>query len=95
VELIQKTVANYFNISFTDIKGRKRTSLALLPRQIAMFLARKLTEYSFMDIGSEFGGKDHTTVMHSCEKIEKMLTYDSKIISSIPELERMIKEKKA
>jgi chromosomal replication initiator protein len=93
IEQIQKTVANYFNISFSDIRGKKRGSQVALPRQIAMYLARKLTEFSFIDIGNEFG-KDHTTVMHSCGKIENLLTYDPKIISSIPELERHIKEKK-
>jgi chromosomal replication initiator protein len=95
VELIQKIVANYFNISFSDIRGKKRSSSVALARQIAMFLSRRLTEYSFTDIGNEFGGKDHTTVMHSYDKIEKLLTYDPKIISTIPELERMIKEKKS
>ena len=67
---IQKTVAEFFQISAEDIKSKKRSSNIAFPRQIAMYLCRKLTNESFPKIGTEFGGKDHSTVMHSVEKIE-------------------------
>ena len=67
---IQKIVAEYFQISVEDIRSKKRSSNIAFPRQIAMYLCRKLTSESFPKIGTEFGGKDHSTVMHSVEKIE-------------------------
>jgi chromosomal replication initiator protein len=69
VELIQKKVAEHFNIKLTDIKGKKRNRAIVYPRQVAMYLARDLTDYSLPEIGSFFGGKDHTTVLHACDKI--------------------------
>ena len=70
VHRIQKVVAEYFQISVEDIRSKKRSSNIAFPRQIAMYLCRKLTSESFPKIGTEFGGKDHSTVMHSVEKIE-------------------------
>lgn len=67
---IQKIVAEFFQISIEDIRSKKRSSNIAFPRQIAMYLCRKLTNESFPKIGTEFGGKDHSTVMHSVEKIE-------------------------
>ena len=67
---IQKTVAEFFQISTEDIRSKKRSSNIAFPRQIAMYLCRNLTNESFPKIGMEFGGKDHSTVMHSVEKIE-------------------------
>lgn len=69
VEHIQKKVVEYFNIRLSDIKGKKRSRAIVYPRQVAMYLARDLTDYSLPEIGGFFGGKDHTTVMHACEKI--------------------------
>lgn len=70
ISRIQKVVADYFQISVEDLKGRKRSSNVAFPRQIAMYLSRTLLNESFERIGLEFGGKDHSTVMHSCDKIE-------------------------
>ena len=70
VSRIQKIVADYFKISIEDLKSKKRNADIAFPRQIAMYLCRKHTDESFPKIGIEFGGKDHSTVMHSCEKIE-------------------------
>jgi len=70
ISRIQKVVADYFQISVEDLKGRKRSSNVAFPRQIAMYLSRSLLNESFERIGLEFGGKDHSTVMHSCDKIE-------------------------
>jgi len=71
VELIQKKVADYFNIKLSDLKSKKRSRAIVYPRQMAMFLARDLTDYSLPEIGGFFGGKDHTTVLHACDKISK------------------------
>jgi len=73
VDLIQKKVSEYFNISQEDMKAKKRTQTLAYPRQIAMYLSRDLTSLSLPEIGSYFGGRDHTTVIHACNKIEKEL----------------------
>lgn len=69
IESIQKTVADYFNIKISDLRAKKRTLSVVKPRQIAMYLVRELTGHSLPEIGGYFGGKDHTTVLHSCNKI--------------------------
>jgi chromosomal replication initiator protein len=70
IDLVQKKVANAYNISFSDMKSKKRAKNIALPRQIAMYIARKLTDYSTTEIGNEFGGKDHSTVIHATSKIK-------------------------
>ncbi|HAJ69724.1 MAG TPA: chromosomal replication initiator protein DnaA [Alkalibacterium sp.] len=70
---IQQIVSKYYQISLTDLKGKKRVRQIVLPRQIAMYLSRELTSTSLPKIGKEFGGKDHTTVIHAHEKIKKLL----------------------
>lgn len=77
VELIQKKVAEYFNIRLIDLKSKKRNKAIVYPRQIAMYLARDLTDYSLPEIGSFFGGRDHTTVLYACEKVASDLKKDS------------------
>jgi len=69
IEEIQKVVADYFQIKVADLRAKKRTLSIVKPRQIAMFLVRELTGYSLPEIGEYFGGKDHTTVLHACNKI--------------------------
>lgn len=69
IEEIQKTVADYFQIKVADLRAKKRTLSIVRPRQIAMFLVRELTGYSLPEIGEYFGGKDHTTVLHACNKV--------------------------
>ena len=73
VELIQKKVSEHFNIRLVDIKGKKRNRAIVYPRQIAMYLARDLTDYSLPEIGGFFGGRDHTTVIHACDKVSREL----------------------
>ena len=70
IELLQNIVCNMYNITIDDLKGKKRNAEISYPRQIAMFIARNYINESYPKIGSEFGGKDHTTVMHSVNKIE-------------------------
>ena len=88
---IEKIVAEYFKISIEDLKSKKRNADIAFPRQIAMYLIRKLTDESFPKIGLEFGGKDHSTVMHSCEKIAKDMQKDPALKSTIEKLEADIK----
>jgi len=91
VGLIQKKAADYFNISMADMKARKRTKTVAYPRQVAMYLSRDLTEFSLAEIGSFFGGRDHTTVLHACEKIESSLKVNEKVRWLIDRLVREIK----
>ena len=70
---VQKIVADFYKISVDDMKSKKRSNTVAFPRQVAMYLSRSMLNESFERIGLEFGGKDHTTVMHSCNKIEEEL----------------------
>jgi len=92
LDIIQKRVAEYFNLSHIDLKGRKRTKAIAFPRHIAMYIARELTEYSTTEIGSEFGGRDHTTVMHAIQKIEGSLKSDPTMEPIIHNIIRLVKE---
>jgi len=73
IDMIQKKVCEYFNIKLSDMKVKKRSRGIAYPRQIAMYLARQLTDYSLPEIGGYFGGRDHTTVMHAYDKIQSDL----------------------
>lgn len=86
IEKVQKDVARYYNITIEDLKGRRRVKAIVIPRQIAMYLARELTDASFPKIGSEFGGKDHTTVLHAHEKITNAIKEDTKMKREIEEI---------
>lgn len=92
IETIQKVVAEYFSLSYTDLKGKKRTKAISFPRQLAMYIAREITEYSTTELGMEFGGRDHTTVMHGCQKIEERLKAEPSLESTIQKLMKMIKD---
>ena len=86
IEMVQKMVAERLNVSLVDLRSKKRNKNIVLPRQIAMYIARQLTSLSLPEIGGAFGGKDHTTVLHSCKKIEKNLKSDITLKNSINEL---------
>jgi len=73
IDLIQKKVSEYFDIKASDMRAKKRSRAVAYPRQIAMYLARQLTDYSLPEIGDQFGGRDHTTVIHAHDKIENDL----------------------
>lgn len=83
---IQEEVCKYYQIDLKDLKGKKRVKRIVLPRQIAMYLSRELTENSLPKIGAEFGGKDHTTVIHSHEKIQQLVEHDPTIQREIGEI---------
>ena len=79
IEQVQKVVAEHYELTIEDIKGKKRNANITVPRQIAMYICRNILNESLMKIGAEFGGKDHTTVMHSVAKIEQALKDDPKL----------------
>ena len=90
IDTIQKIVADYFGISFVDLKGKKRTKKIAFPRQVAMYFAREMTEYSTTEIGIEFGGRDHTTIMHGHQKIEMQTTAEPALEVTLAELKKRI-----
>lgn len=90
VNRIQRIVAEYFQVSVEDMKSKKRSANLAFPRQVAMYLCRKLTNESFPKIGIEFGGKDHSTVMHSVEKIEKEIISNKELANIIEKLKKEI-----
>ncbi|MGI6328081.1 MAG: chromosomal replication initiator protein DnaA [Dethiobacteria bacterium] len=90
VDQIISTTASFFNISLQDIKSKKRTQNVSLPRQIAMYLIRELTESSLPKIGEEFGGKDHTTVIHAHRKISSAILKDEALQRNIKEIKDIL-----
>ena len=90
IHRIQKIVSEYFQISVEDIRSKKRSSNISFPRQIAMYLCRTMTSESFPKIGTEFGGKDHSTVMHSVEKIEHEIRENKDLANIIEKLKKDI-----
>lgn len=89
IENIQKAVSDFYNITIEDLKGKKRSNKIAYPRQIGMYLARMLTEETVSRIGLEFGGRDHSTVIHACDKITEDLKSNKKLESEL----QMIKSK--
>ena len=88
IHRIQKVVAEYFQISVEEIRSKKRSANIAFPRQIAMYLCRNLTNESFQKIGTEFGGKDHSTVMHSIEKIENEIKVNKDLHNIIEKIKK-------
>ncbi|MDX9755109.1 MAG: chromosomal replication initiator protein DnaA [bacterium] len=86
IEKIQRKVAEYYNIKPSDIIGKNRSRSIARPRQIAMYLSRKLTKHSYPEIGTFFGNKDHTTVLFACNKIGKEMEKDSNLRSVIDQI---------
>ncbi|MFA7688944.1 MAG: chromosomal replication initiator protein DnaA [Bacilli bacterium] len=90
IQKIQRIVAEYYNVSVDDLKSKRRLNSITLPRQIAMYLSRILTDESYPRIGLEFGGKDHSTVIHSFEKIKKELKGNNQLKEVIEVLKRKL-----
>ena len=90
VDLIQDIVASYFNLRVEDLKSQRRTRNVAYPRQIAMYLSRKLTDMSLPKIGEEFGGRDHTTVIHAYEKISENLKTDNSLQNIINDITKKL-----
>ncbi len=88
IELIQKAVSDHFQLKVSELKSDKRIKTVVLPRQIAIYLCRDLTKASFPEIGDKFGGKNHSTVIHSVNKIIKILTQDHDMKNTIEIIKR-------
>ena len=93
IDLIQDVVAAYFNLRVEDLKSQRRTRNVAYPRQIAMYLSRKLTDMSLPKIGEEFGGRDHTTVIHAYEKISETLNNDESLEHTINDITKKLTQK--
>ena len=91
VENIQKTVADYFRLRISDLTSKRRSRSIVRPRQIAMALARELTNRSFPEIGTAFGDRDHTTVLYACRQVEKLRKIDSSIDTDYRNLLRRLR----
>lgn len=90
VESIQNAVIKFFNLKMNDLKSTSRAQSVALPRQIAMYLIRKYTSLGYKEIGRYFGGKDHTTIMHACNKIEKSLDDSSEIAKAVEGVQNLL-----
>jgi chromosomal replication initiator protein len=93
IQDIQQEVCNYYRLRVEELKSKKRTKSVAFPRQIAMYLCRELTDHSLPKIGEDFGGRDHTTVIHAHEKISRVLTQDPQLEQAINELTSRIKRR--
>ena len=90
VESIQETVAKHFQIKVQDLKSANRAKSVALPRQIAMYLIRKYTRMGFKEIGNSFGGKDHSTILHACNKIEKNSKKDAGLKTTVESIQNQL-----
>jgi chromosomal replication initiator protein len=90
IQNIQKTVADYYQLRLSDLLSQRRVRSLARPRQIAMALAKELTEHSLPEIGEAFGGKDHTTVMHACKKIRSLCETDMRLRQDWDKLIRIL-----
>ena len=89
-DLIQKAVSDHFHLKLADMRSRRRTKAVVQPRQIAMFLCRDMTKMSLPEIARNFGGKDHTTVLHACRQVEARSSNDAVLARDIETLRRLI-----
>jgi chromosomal replication initiator protein len=89
-ELIENLVSDYYNISVADISGKSRSRPLVHARQVAMYLCREMTDLTLISVGQRFGGRDHTTVLHSCRKIESLIKMKREILQEVSELTNMI-----
>jgi chromosomal replication initiator protein len=90
MEDIQETVGARFHVKITDLKSRRRSKTLVHPRQIAMYLCRELTDSSYPEIGRQFGGKDHTTIIHACKQVMKAKDTDRALCATLDSLREQI-----
>jgi chromosomal replication initiator protein len=88
ISLIQKVVSQHYRVPVESMRSKVRTARLAFPRQIAIYLARDLTSASLAQIGQRFGGRDHTTVIHACQKINDMIERDVALRSTISQLRK-------
>jgi len=91
IDSIQKVVSQFFNIKIADLRSKRKYKGFVLPRQVAMYLSRKLTNASLLEIGDKFGGKDHSTVLHSIKKIEEKMEKEASFREKIENFQNQIK----
>ena len=91
IDVIQKTVANFFNMKVSELRVKKKNKGYVLPRQTAIYLCRKLTNSSLIEIGEKFGGKDHSTVLHSIKKVEEKISNEHSFKEIVEKLQERIK----
>lgn len=91
IEKIQEEVGKFYDVSVKEMKGTRRVQNIVLARQVAMYLARELTDNSLPKIGKEFGGKDHTTVIHAHAKIKSLIDEDDNLRLEIEAIKKKIK----
>ena len=87
---IQREVSKHYNIRMDEMHSKRRSRNIVQPRQIAMYLSKNLTSSSYPEIGNQFGGRDHTTVMHAVGKIEKMMVEDEVLSDDIKMLRSLL-----
>jgi chromosomal replication initiator protein len=90
VDLIKRVISEYYSIRIEDFKSKKRTRAIAFPRQVAMYLTRELTDLSLPKIGEEFGGRDHTTVLHAYDKISAEIKTDESLKLAIDEIQKRL-----
>jgi len=90
VEMIQKHVADHFRIKVSELKSDKRIKTLVVPRQIAIYICRELTKASYPEIGEKFGGKDHSTIIHSVKKIEKQMAGDAEFKGTVEDIKKRL-----
>jgi len=90
VEMIQKHVAEHFRIKLSELKSDKRVKTLVVPRQIAIYICRELTKASYPEIGEKFGGKDHSTIIHSVKKVEKQMAGDPEFRATVEDLKKSL-----
>ena len=90
IEMVQQAIAKYFGIRVNDLISKKRTKLVAFPRQVSMYLCRKLANASYPTIGIRFGGKDHTTALYACNTIQKRLKHDEELRAILDRIESTI-----
>jgi chromosomal replication initiator protein len=91
IDMILKEVSSHFSVNIVDIKSEKRVRSVMLPRQVAMYLARKMTDLSLVGIGEKFGGRDHATIIHSVKKIESEIKLKRELKNSVEKIEQRLK----
>ena len=92
IEKIQSIISERFGLSLEELCGDKRSQAIVYPRQVAMYLSRELTDSSLPKIGREFGGRDHTTVIHATSKIQRLIREDRAVYNLVQELTARIKQ---
>ena len=90
IDNIQKTVADYYKLRMSDLLSKKRNRSLARPRQVAMALSKELTNHSLPEIGDAFGGRDHTTVLHACRKVEELREMNPEIKDDYRNLRRIL-----